>query len=94
MAALIVRKYKLAFLDKLTLSMPKTARILSIRMHKGEPCLWAEVEAEAPDADRYFRTFETGQMILPAAGKRLKYLGTYQLPNEGDEGHVYEEVGF
>lgn len=60
-----VYKYDVPLDDKLRLSLPKNAAVLSVQVQgtNRNPQLWALVDTEAPLEDRYYRWFGTGHEI-------------------------------
>lgn len=85
----IIWKFHISPADTIEFSMPVGARILTLQTQFGEPCIWAEVDDQAPTEIRKFRTYGTGH---PMDGD-LTYVGSYQLNGGGLVFHVYEEVG-
>jgi hypothetical protein len=79
----VIYKYRFVSTDQFSIAMPMGAKILTVQMQQGTPCLWAEVNLNAPYENRYFRIFGTGQ-----PNPFGKYIGTYQV----DEfvWHLYE----
>ena len=73
-----IYKYKLSDSDELTINMPKGAKILSIQVQAGIPCMWVLVDEMADREDRYFQTKGTGQEIPNIEG--LTYISTFQEP--------------
>lgn len=82
-----VYKYKLKCSGEQWIEMPITAKVLTVQMQNGEPCLWAKVRPDEPQALRRFVTHGTGHQIPETTGK---YIGTYQLNNGELIFHVFE----
>jgi hypothetical protein len=55
--------------------MPKGARILTLQLQGGGPCIWVLVDPDAPPETRTFHVLATGQEIEGSLGE---YVGTYQ----------------
>lgn len=67
--------------------MPRGARILSVGAQRGQICLWALVDTEAPEEARCFRVYGTGR---PVEVENLLFIGTVIL-GEGDlVWHIFE----
>ena len=56
------------------LTMPRDARILTVQMQAGIPCLWAEVYPDNPVEVRRFAIVSTGCPVPPG----VSYIGTWQ----------------
>jgi hypothetical protein len=68
-----------------SIAMPKGANVLCVQMQGNLPCLWAEVETEAPQVNRTFAAIGTGHQLR---GGLKQYVGTVQA---GDlVWHIYE----
>jgi len=68
-------------------SMPKYARILTVGMQDGIPCLWAAVDLNAEREMREFPMLGAGSTIPD----RWEYIGT--IFDRQDVWHVYENFG-
>ncbi|HOH62242.1 MAG TPA: hypothetical protein PK698_07230 [Bacilli bacterium] len=67
--------------DKVTITMPKNAEILSVQVQQGGPVMWAIVNPEEEKVERHFEMFGTGHQI-PEDGINRKYISTIQVtPN-------------
>lgn len=69
-------KFPLEILDLQEIAIPKGAIVRAIQVQDGRPCLWAEVDSEAPKITHEFRTYGTGH---PMDTDWPFYLGTYQV---------------
>lgn len=59
-----VYKYPLDIHDEVVVMMPKGARVLSVQVQNGSPCLWAAVDPnELTLEERWFRIAGTGYPI-------------------------------
>lgn len=69
-------KFKVEIADTFTVSMPKSARFLSVQMQKGTPQMWFLVDPSEEKMDLRFGIRGTGQpfVITPFD----KFLGTFQ----------------
>ena len=60
-----------------TTPMPKGARLLAVQVQGGCPCVWAEVDPNAPLVGRRLANIGTGWD--GALDEGLSYVGTYQI---------------
>lgn len=84
-----VYKYPLEVNDEVSVYMPKGARVLSVQVQDGRPCLWAECN---PDGESVLRTFlirGTGHPIDDEIEK--EYIGTIQMCEGLIVFHVFEK---
>lgn len=86
-----IYKYETYVDDKVIITMPAGAKILAVQSQNNIPCIWAEVETEAPTEDRIFEFFGTGQ-ALNSVGNKRKYIGTFQLSGGMLVFHLFEKV--
>ena len=49
--------------DKISVLMPRVAKIVMVGSQNGQPFLWAIVETESPLFERHYRLIATGQPI-------------------------------
>ena len=49
--------------DKITVMMPRVAKIVMVGSQNGQPFLWAIVDTEWPLIERHYRLIATGQPI-------------------------------
>jgi hypothetical protein len=61
----IIHKYSLDITneDKVTVMMPRVAKVVMVGSQNGQPFLWAIVDSESPLFARHFRLIATGQPI-------------------------------
>lgn len=78
--------------DEFTLRLPEGARILTVQMQYGRPCLWAQVDSTAPLTTRTFRIVGTGHPVPD--GCLLHYLGTFQMDGGTLVFHLYESLEY
>lgn len=83
-------KFDIPVMDVFALWMPAGAIVRSVQTQRGKPCLWAEVNTDAPKTERRFRLFGTGHEIT---GNRLEYAGSFLMSGDALVFHVYEEKG-
>ena len=67
------------------ITMPKNAKILTVRVRGGQPCLWALVDTEAKTGPRMIITVSTGYWCDHVVQR--SYIGMYQ--EEREEGGSY-----
>jgi hypothetical protein len=68
-------RFKLGETGETTVEMPEGAEVLCVQWKDDAPCVWAEVDKDAPKEKRWFEVFLTGKDI-PFAHRR--YVGTFQ----------------
>jgi hypothetical protein len=93
-------KYPFEVADRVTLRMPRGARVLSIQVQCGQPCLWVMVATNSasnrsqtlgdPRADLVEREFYVAGTGHPLPEKCGAYLGTFQLSGGALVFHVFE----
>ena len=49
--------------DKITVMMPRVAKIVMVGSQNGQPFLWAIVDTQSPLIERHYRLIATGQPI-------------------------------
>lgn len=84
-----VYKFPLEISDEQKVSMPEDAKVLTVQVQKGKPCLWAECN---PDKEPVLRTFlirGTGHPIDDEIEK--EYIGTIQMCEDSIVFHVFEK---
>ncbi len=81
-----ILKYTIQIVDRPTLTLPASAKILSVQMQNGVPCVWALVDPGTPEHTRVLELYVTGEEISQARG--LAFIGTFQ---DGPYvGHLFE----
>ena len=83
-----VWKYEIPEADTFQLELPFDAKILSVNVQGGNPCIWAEVNPGDALVQRSFRTCGTGHDI-PADEKR-EFIGTFLLHQGALVFHLFE----
>lgn len=72
-----------------TIQMPKDARILTVQVQYGKPCLWALVDPTKELCSRNFQVYPTGGNLPDKPGE---YIGTLQMHEGNLIFHVYEII--
>jgi hypothetical protein len=81
-------KFQVPVQDEITVDMPVGAKILTVQMQAGSPCIWALVDADAPVQPRHFAWRGTGH---DAGGLALlKYVGTVSILGGGLIFHLFD----
>lgn len=84
-----VYKYPLDIQDEVVVMMPKDARVLSVQVQNGRPCLWAAVDQnELTSEERWFRIAGTGHPIQDDVVDG--FIGTIQMYDGRLVFHVFE----
>lgn len=84
-----VYKYPLDIQDEVVVMMPKGARVLSVQVQSGRPCLWAAVDpSEITLEERWFRIAGTGHPIQDDVVDG--FIGTIQMYDGRLVFHVFE----
>lgn len=79
-------KFELEVEDTQWIELPRGAKVLSVGVQNGTPCLWAQVETDEPKDSVLIITHGTGH---PMKSANMKFLGTYQLNQGLFVGHVF-----
>lgn len=72
------------------ISIPEKSQILSLQDQNNVLCLWAYVDTDRQDVERWFRIFSTGEEL--PIDKSLKYIGTVQSYDKSFVQHVFERM--
>lgn len=84
-----VYKYQLEIKDEVLVSMPKDAKILTVQVQNGRPCIWASVDPSSSDMEiRKFRIAGTGHPVEDSIIEN--YIGTVQMYEGKLVFHVFE----
>jgi len=88
-----VWKYPFPIEDRFELEIPECARILTVDVQHGQPCVWIQVATDRKKETRLFRIFGTGHPIDDdkAEGYAFEYVGTFQILGGDFVGHLYED---
>ena len=84
-----IYKYPIETTDTQIVMLPKQAKILTVQVQHGQPCLWAEVNTMLAFERVVIEVFGTGHPMPP--GNR-EYIGTYQLYGGDLIFHVYRRL--
>ncbi len=82
------------FDEKFSIYMPKGAEILTVQTDEknNHPTIWALVDPEQENEERFFELFGTGHEIHGDMGVERKYIGTYQYQKGAFVGHIFERI--
>ena len=83
----IIEKFPLRPSGVQKVDMPKDSTILSVQRQGGFISLWALIETDKEAESRFFIIAQTGKE-LPENLER--YIGTFQISEQGFVGHVFE----
>lgn len=83
---LTIWKFPLEVEEAQYIEMPRGARVLSVDVQGGIPCLWAVVDDQNVKDSVLVITYGTGQ---PMQMDYTKFIGTYQLYGGSFVGHVF-----
>lgn len=88
-----VMQYRLRIIDKESILMPKGAKILSVKMVQGKPCVFvlADIKQEEKE-ERIFRLYDTNRAFDSGSIKNDGYIGTISLDDGELNYHVFEGV--
>jgi hypothetical protein len=84
-----VWKFKIPVARDAHVLMPRGAVLLHVAEQVNELCVWAQVDPEAPLADRYLGVFGTGEP-LPSSNDAGRYLGTVLMLGGTFVAHVWD----
>lgn len=85
-----IYKYPLQIVDRQIVEMPKYARILSIQVQNGVPCIWAQVKPQSEKEKRVIYIVGTGQDLENFISDFCVYRGTFQMHSGTLVFHVFE----
>jgi len=83
-------KFPLKAGDEVFVEMPKGATILALQTQHDVPCLWAQVERDAPKIKRRFKIYGTDHPV-PPEDIGLFYVGTFQIMAGALVFHVFTD---
>ena len=81
-------KYPISATHECLIDLPKGAKIISLKVQRGIPCLWAIVDTDAEIEKRKFMTYGTGHELPVNPGT---FIGTF-LVNDFFVYHVFEVI--
>lgn len=74
----IIYKYPIEIQEVFSLKLPVNARILSVQVQDGNPCIWAILNVQEKQVEiRTFEIFGTAHQIPPGV---RNYIATFQTP--------------
>ena len=82
-------KYPLQPKPENVIEMPAGAAVLDLQTQNDVPCLWVEIDPDAPRIKRKFKIVPTGQAFEP--GPFVHYMGTFQMQGGALVFHVYTD---
>lgn len=68
--------------------MPRTAKILSVQVQHGTPCIWALVDTDEQKTERTFIVHGTGH---PCSCDASEFIGTFQISGGALVFHLFEK---
>lgn len=80
-------KFPILVHDEQDIVMPQGADILWVDNQQGQPCIWAQVDPDAPRAPKRIRIFGTGDPMPDELGD---YVGTFMMKDGALVFHLYE----
>lgn len=86
-----IRKYTLKLKPRQTVSMPRSAKLLSVHAQQNVPRLWALIEDDMEPRDRTIFICGTGE-DFPNDDMERQFIGTVLLYDGALVLHVFEEV--
>ncbi|PPL04961.1 DUF7352 domain-containing protein [Parapedobacter indicus] len=85
-----IYKYILPMKEESTIKMPYAAKVIMGENQDGFVAIWAIVDTDAPEVDRHFRLYKTGQEIKESP-ERLRFIGRADIHVGMDLGmHIFE----
>lgn len=86
-----IYKYAIDVTDEQIVKLPANARILTVQVQGGTPCIWALVDTnEVLIEDVTIRVHGTGHPIDDS--DNLDYIGTFQMHGGSLVFHVFREI--
>src|SRR5208282_2227444 len=83
-------KFKLGTADnRQTFAIPQDGKILWVAVQRETPCIWVEVDPEAPKCNRQFAVYGTGHP-MPAANRQ--FVSSFMLMIDSCVFHLYEST--
>lgn len=67
--------------------MPKGARILSLKVQRGQPCVWALVDPNAPLVQRHLAVYGTGFEVPAEPGR---FVDTFLVDGDNFVFHLFD----
>ena len=85
-----IYKYPITVQDDISIEMPQGAKVLTVQMQRGIPCVWAIVDPDNEPAAKYFRLAGTGHPITERVSRLLRHIGSFQMEGETLIFHLFE----
>jgi len=82
-------KYEIPVNDEIELDLPKGAKVLTIQLQKGVPCIWMLVNPDLSTEKRLFWLYGTGMEVKQT---HLNYLGSFQMLGGDLIFHLFGEI--
>lgn len=86
-----IYKYKIQVVDDQTISIPLGAKLLTVQVQNGIPCLWALVDTEQKHEDVFIEIVGTGNPVTGTDSR--EYISTFQLHGGRLVFHVFKYTG-
>jgi hypothetical protein len=86
-----IYKYQLAYTRTFSIEMPQSAKILTVLMQGGIPCIWAEIDTTKPMVNRKFILLTTGEEMRGLGS--AAYVGSFVATGTDTPwfvGHLYD----
>lgn len=83
-------KFPIKVTDVQSIPIPEQAKILTVQVQNGQPCVWVQLDPGHAKTGRTIRIAGTGHPLPDA--ESLLYIGTFQLHGGGLVFHVFESV--
>jgi hypothetical protein len=83
-------KYEITDKKQMVL-IPKDAEILSCQIQNENVCVWALVNPQKENEEKYFECYATGEEMHQDMGIQRKFLNTVQFKN-GLVFHIFERI--
>jgi hypothetical protein len=77
-----IYKYQIPVEDTFSLDLPANSKVLTAQTQRQVPCIWVEIDSQAPKHPREFR--------LVGTGHPMRYIGSFQMLQETLIFHLYE----
>ena len=85
-----IRKYPFEAAGEFEMTLTRRAPVLAVQVQKGQPVMWVGFNPDRDPVVRKFRVVKTGESVEDTTVAALNYVGTVQLDDGNDEGHLFE----
>lgn len=72
-------KFPFEITDDFEIEMPQHAKVLTVALQQGTPCIWALVDPVAPKEKRKFHLAGTGHSLDKEIVRTYSYAGSFQM---------------